>query len=256
MKLTRGPIPLYYQIAQILRSQIQAQEYKPKDMLPTEDDMVRTLGVSRTTVRQALQMLLHEGLIYRIAGKGTFVSVEPFGRQGDWSIESIEGIISAGYVSKMKFLGSRTISAGDGLARSLGVAPGAEVTEFRKLQFVDDDPFFHIIIHVPGDLAAKVPRERLEEKPVFTLIEEYCNLRIQEAHQWMAASLADGEVARHLRLKRGDPVLLVERHFIDGTGRVVEIATDHYRTDRMRHFQRLTRPGLPGVAPAKHAEVG
>ena len=256
MRLTRGAIPLYYQIAQILRSQILSQEYKPEDILPTEEEMVRTLGVSRTTVRQALQMLLHEGLIYRIAGKGTFVAAESLARSGDWSVESIDGIISSGSVTKVKFLGSRSYPAGEGLAKTLGTAPGTMVTEFRKLQFVGDDPFFHIILQVPSDLAAKVPLDLIEEKPVFTLIEEYCNLRIQEAHQWMAASLADGEVARHLQLKRGDPVLLVERHFIDGTGRVVEIATDHYRTDRMRHFLRLTRPGLPGVAQAKYAEVG
>lgn len=245
MELTRGAIPLYYQITQILRSQIYSQEYKPKDLLPTEEEMVRTLGVSRTTVRQALQVLMHEGLIVRIAGKGTFVAADATARQGNWTVENVGGIITAGYVTKIKFLGSRTVPAGEGLAKGFGIPPGTLVTEYRKLQFVDDDPFFHIVLHVPSDLAARLPIERLEEKPVFTLLEEYCNLRIQEAHQWMDASLADRTTARHLRLKLGDPVLFVERHFVDDTGRVVEIATDHYRTDRMRHFLRLRRSASP-----------
>lgn len=245
VNLTRGAIPLYYQIAQVLRSQIHSHEYRPKDSIPTEEDMVRTLGVSRTTVRQALQMLMHEGLIVRIPGKGTFVAPDATARQGNWTVENIGGIITAGYSTKIKFLGSKTIPASDGLAKSFGLTPGTPITELRKLQFVDDDPFFHIVLHVPSEFAAKVPLERIEEKPVFTLLEEYCNLRIQEAHQWMDASLADRTIARYLRLKLGDPVLFVERHFMDDTGRVVEIANDHYRTDRMRHFLRLRRSGMP-----------
>jgi GntR family transcriptional regulator len=207
--------------------------------------MVRTLAVSRTTVRQALQMLMHDGLIIRIPGKGTFVAADAAARQGNWMIENIGGIITAGYVTKIKFLGSRRIPASEGVAKSFGIPTGTPVTEFRKLQYVDDDPFFHIVLHVPTDLAAKVPVERIEEKPVFALLEEYCTVRIQEAQQWMDASLADRATARHLRLKLGDPVLFVERHFVDDTGRVVEIAKDHYRTDRMRHFLRLRRSGMP-----------
>lgn len=256
MKLQRGAIPLYYQIAQILRSQIRSQEYKPSDLLPTEEELVRTFGVSRTTVRQALQMLLAEGLIHRIAGKGTFVNPESDPRRADWSVQSIEGLISAGYAIQRKFLGSKTIRAGEALARIFRIAPGSKVAQFRKVELVDGEPFFHATIHVPMDLADRIPLERVKKDPVFTLIEEYSHLRIQEAHQWITASLASSEIARHLKVKPGDPVLLEERHFVDAAGRVVEIATDHYRTDRMRQYLRLTRPGPPGVGPVGQAEAG
>lgn len=256
MKLQRGAIPLYYQIAQILRSQIRSQEYKPNDLLPTEEELVRTFGVSRTTVRQALQMLLAEGLIHRIAGKGTFVDSESHARRADWSVQSIEGLIYAGYVTQRKFLGSKTIRASEGLAKIFQVPPGNKVVQYRKVELVENEPFFHATIYVPYDLAAKIPLERVKKDPIFTLIEEYCQLRIQEAHQWVTASLASSEIAWHLKVKPGDPVLLEERHFVDAVGRVVEIATDHYRTDRMRQYLRLTRPGPPGVALVSPAETG
>lgn len=254
MRLTRGVIPLYFQIAQILRSQIHSQEYKPKDMLPTEDELMRTMGVSRTTVRQALQMLLHEGLIARIAGKGTFVTPERTARHGDWSVESFDEIITAGYALK-KFLGVKNLRAGEGLARIFGLSPQTEVTLFRKLQFADDEPFIYIAIHVPHDLAVKIPVEGIKDRPVFALLEEYCGLRIQEARQWAAASLATNEVARHLKIGSGDPIVLVERHFIDTTGRVVEVAIDRYRTDQMRLYMRLTRTGPGGSRWTNPAEV-
>ncbi len=241
LKLARGGIPLYYQIAQILRSQIHSQEYKPDDLLPTEEELVRSFGVSRTTVRQALHVMLAEGLIHRIAGKGTFVNADIQARRADWSVQSIEGLINAGHATQRKLLGTRTIVASAGVARILKIAPGGKVTQLRKLELVDSEPFLHATLHIPSDLAARIPMERVKMDPVFTLIEAYCRLRIQEARQWTTASLASSTIARHLGVNPSDPVLLQERHFIDVTGRVVEIATDHYRTDRMRHYVRLTR---------------
>jgi GntR family transcriptional regulator len=78
------------------------------------------------------------------------------------------------------------------------------------------------------------------------LLEELCGVRIVEARQWIDASLADSEIARHLGLRPGDPVLLVERSFIDETGRVVEIAVDRYRTDRVRYTLRILRRAAGG----------
>ena len=256
MNLQRGAIPLYYQIAQILRGQIHSHEYKVGDMLPTEEEVMRTFRVSRTTVRQAFQVLLTEALIYRIAGKGTFVSSGSPTRHGDFSVRSIEEIIAAGYVTKLKFLGCKTVRVNGRLAKSLQAPPGAEVTQFRGVRYVGDEPFFHLTLHVPTDLAAKIPLDRIEEEPVSALIEKYCGFQIQEISQWIAASLAGSEIGRHLKLKPGDPVLLVERHFIDATGRVVEIALDRYRTDHMRLFLRLTRPGPAGVVLGNRSEVG
>jgi GntR family transcriptional regulator len=255
MKLIRGAIPLYYQIAQILRSQIHSQEYKPKDMLPTEDEMIRTFGVSRTTVRQAFQTLLNEGLISRIPGKGTFVDPDARTPHGDWPIiQSLDQIIACGYMTKLKLLGYKTIQANEGLAKILQIPPASDVSEIRGIRFVDDRPFYHITLHVPSDIATKIPMEQAEEKPIFVLIEEYCGLRIKELLQWTSASLAGSEVARHLKLNVGDPVLLAERHFIDMNGRVVEAAIDRYRTDSKRHFLRWTRQGHSIAGPIGREE--
>jgi GntR family transcriptional regulator len=239
--LERGPIPLYYQIARILRSQILSQEYKPEDLLPTEEELVRTYGVSRTTVRLAFQPLRREGLVRRIPGRGTFVTPDGGAPPAEWAIGSIEEIISSGYRMRYRLLGRRRLPAPEGWAKLLRIAVGTPVTEFRGLRLVDGQPFFHVRLHVPSELADRVPGRRLREKALVALLEEHCGVRIVEAHQWTAASLADSEVARHLGLRPGDPVLLVERHFVDETGRVVEISTDRYRTDRVRHYLRIHR---------------
>ncbi len=68
------PIPLYYQLKQIIMKKIETGEYKPNDRLPTEHELCSMLGMSRTPVRQALTELTHEGILYRRPGQGTFVS--------------------------------------------------------------------------------------------------------------------------------------------------------------------------------------
>jgi GntR family transcriptional regulator len=245
MALERGPIPLYYQIARILRSQIQSQEYKPNDLLPTEEKLVRLYGVSRTTVRLAFQLLLNDGLVRRIAGRGTFVTPDRGLAPAEWAIGSIDEIIS-GYRVQYRLLGRRRIRAPDGLAKALRVAVGARVTEFRGIRLIEGQPFFHVTLHVPTELADRVPPARLRDRPLVALLEEHAGVQIVEAQQWTAASLADSEVARHLGLRPGDPVLLVERHFIDETGRVVELSMDRYRTDRVRHYLRILRRSASG----------
>jgi GntR family transcriptional regulator len=252
--LERGPIPLYYQIARILRSQIQSQEYKANDLLPTEEKLVRLYGVSRTTVRLAFHLLLKDGLVRRIPGRGTFVAPDLGATPAEWAIGSIEEIISSGYRMEYRLLGRRQVRAPEGLAKALRVAVGARVSEFRGLRLIEGQPFFHVTLHVPTELAERVPARRLREKPLVALLEEHAGVQVVEAQQWTAASLADSEVARHLGLRPGDPVLLVERHFLDETGRVVELSLDRYRTDRVRYYLRILRRSTLGAG--RHSPVG
>lgn len=67
------PVPLYYQLKELLREQISAGHLKPGDRLPTEDELCEQFGISRTPVRQALAELVHDGLLVRIPARGTFV---------------------------------------------------------------------------------------------------------------------------------------------------------------------------------------
>jgi GntR family transcriptional regulator len=244
MKLQRSPVPLYHQIARILRSQLRSQEYKLNDRLPTEDELIREYGVSRMTVRLAYHLLLKDGLVRRFPGRGTFVARETQNKtSGEWSVETIDDIISTSYrmESKRKLLGIRELPAPEGLAKAMGVPVKTPVTELKGLRLIKDEPFYHVTLYVPRQLAALIPREHLKERPTIALLEEYCGVLAVKARQWMAASLADMQVARHLKIRPGDPVLLVEIHFTDESGRVIEVSMDRYRTDRVRYYVQLFR---------------
>lgn len=256
----RGPIPLYYQLAWQLRREIHGRQYGPHARLPTEEELVRTFGVSRTTVRLAFQVLLKDGLVRRVAGRGTFVSGDPGRHPAEWLVESVDDVITSStrLRHRYRFVEIRDIEAARELAAIFAGPPGMLVREFRRLRLVDGRPVFHVTLHVPRALAERVPRARLRDKPMVSLLEEHAGLRVVAADQWASAERADPGIARHLRLAPGDPVLTVERHFFDERGRVVEVAVDRYRTDSARYYLRLRRrsretaaAGAPDTRPAR-----
>jgi len=239
--------PLYMQIARVLRSQIRNQEYNLNDRLPTEDDLIRQYGVSRMTARFAYQELQKEHLVRRIPGVGTFLARQIDDRKaGEWSIESIYDFISPHQRqdTKRKFLSVRNMPAPDGLAKAMGIPVGAQVTELKRLGLVKGEPFYHATVYMLSEMAAQLPKDKLKGEWAIALLEEYCGIRAVKARQWLAASLADVEIAGHLQIRFGDPVLLLEIHFLDETGRVVEVSVDRYRTDHIKHYLELNR-GAP-----------
>ncbi len=251
MALERGPIPLYYQLAWALRSQIHQRRHQPNARLPTEMALMRTHGVSRTTVRLAFQLLLKDGMVRRIPGRGTFVTDDPGRHPAQWTVGTMDEIITSAARLRYRYrlIDIRDIRAPAKLARLFGLPVGSPVTELHRLRLVDGRPFFHVTLHVPRDLASDIPRARLQKHALFTLLEEHCGIRIVAVHQWMSAALAEVDVARHLGLQPGDPVLRIERHYVDERGRIVEVTVDRYRTDRVRYYLRLQRQGQIETSP-------
>jgi len=243
--LERGVVPLYAQLARILRTQINSGEYKPDDALPTEEELSRAFGVSRITVREALRILTAEGLILRHSGKGTFVAKRPGLGASLWTAGTIEDIIRGGHETRRKFLGCRILRATHGIAESLRIQSDARVLEVQSLVSVGEAPLAHVTLAVPYALGRRIPRRRMAEKPVILLLSEICGIQVAEVDQWTTASLADRRIGDALGISPGDPLLVIERIFYEPEGRPVELAVNRYRIDRFRHHVRLQQ-AVPG----------
>lgn len=102
--LERGVVPLYVQLARILRTQINSGEYKPDDALPTEQRLSQAFGVSRITVREALRILTDEGLIVRRSGKGTFVGRPSDLGESFWAACTLADLIRGGHEKARRYL--------------------------------------------------------------------------------------------------------------------------------------------------------
>ncbi|GAB4406704.1 MAG: transcriptional regulator NagR [Thermodesulfovibrionales bacterium] len=137
----RSPIPAYNQLIDIIYSQIKNRELLPNEMLPSETELCKMYGISRTTVREALGRLTRDGLLYTIKGKGTFV-VEPKLDQIMIKIPDFyEDMAARGLKPDVKVLDVRVIKATQLVSEKLMVPPNENVFCIKRLFLADNKPY-------------------------------------------------------------------------------------------------------------------
>jgi GntR family transcriptional regulator len=242
-------IPLYYQLASLLREKIASGTFGVGDKIPTEAEMVEAYGVSRITVRQALSSLEEEGLIRREAGRGTFVTEhKPF--VGTLQLDgSLDDLISMGLATRVQLLDLRTVAANAQEAERLGLAAGEEVVRCTRVRYFHDDPYSYIVNDLPAAIGQRIPEKYLESGSILRFLEKNLGIRLRDAHQSVRATLADANLAQHLETRIGAPLLSVDRVVFDHNGRPVERVRTYYRSDIYSFGLHLTRD--PKKASAK-----
>ena len=133
-------LPLYYQLYEILHDKLLLKAWKPGDRLPTETELVASYGVSRITVRKVLDMLVKEGLIYRQAGRGTFVAHATLEQGLSHIISFTEDMQRRGFTVSTKVLFSGLEPATERIAEMLDIGVGEELARLERLRLADGEP--------------------------------------------------------------------------------------------------------------------
>jgi GntR family transcriptional regulator len=238
-------VPLYYQLAGILREHIVSGKYHPGDRLPTEEALSRDYDVSRITIRQALSDLEKEGFIKREAGRGTFVADRtPF--SNTFRMEgSLEDLISMGLSTSVKVLTLSTIKASASEAEFLRVNLGDPLVRCTRLRLHAGTPFSYIINHVPGDLGKHLKPEAWKKGSILRQIETELGIPMGDADQTISASLADAHLSRLLKTNIGAALLSVDRVVRSLEGRPVEHVHSYYRSDIYSFKAHLVHNPIP-----------
>lgn len=236
-----SPTPLYRQIVELLRQEVLAGRYPPGSILPGEKELTELLGLSRITVKRALNELAAAGLVARQRGRGTVVTYNPAAPVVSGSFENlIDSLKLMGLSTSVKLVQVDERPAESDVAERLGVAPGAIVQRAVRVRQIEGESFSHLVTHIPQDIARKFDAAALAFRPLLQLLEESGH-RCTEAEQWITAVAAAPDVARALGIAPGAPLLRIVRVMRDQTGRAVEALEGHYRPDRFQHHMRLTR---------------
>lgn len=238
--IARNP-SLTDQVKAHLKERILDGEF-PEGRIPAESDLAADLGVSRTTVRDALGRLEQEGAIYRRQGAGTFVN-EP-GLQIKsrleeiWSYEKV--LEDHGYTPSVRLLGVDRVAAGQ-LSEVLGVAPGDELLVMEKLFLEDDVPVVHTCNRIPVALLRGDDFEGYD-RPLYDFLEANSDRRLGY-YLSDIVPVALGEVpARRLEVAQGTPAISFEEIGFDLGNEPVVHATSYFRDDLLR-FRLIRRNG-------------
>lgn len=230
-----SPVPLYYQLKELLRDRILSGELKPGDMLPTEEQLQETYDVSRTTVRLALKELEFEGLITRFRGRGTFVARPKVAHSPEPRFSLTEQLRRQGSQPGWKVLQANDVPAPGDVAQELGVPTGTSVFCLERLRLADQEPIGHHVAYVAPIARDAIRPEQFTQGGSLAYLEGYPGLLGSRARRVLEAVAAAEHVARHLGVAVGSPLLRIRRVVWDGKGTPIEVMWAHYRGDRFQY---------------------
>ncbi|MEY4563886.1 MAG: hypothetical protein RLZZ618_3163 [Pseudomonadota bacterium] len=212
-------VTLHSRIREELRAQICSGLWLPHARMPSESELMAQYSVSRITVRQALGDLEKERLIFKVAGKGSFVAQpKPYQELG-----RLQGFAEAmgalGHEIFNKLVRLTTVEAGTQVAERLQLVPGSPVTELHRVRYLNRQPVSLDITWLPVHLGDRIGREDLSTRDIFVILENDYGLALGHADLAIDATSADAALASLLDIPLGAPVLRVERltHGKDGT---------------------------------------
>jgi len=225
----RSSVPKYSQLREILLDLIEA-ELAYDALIPSERELVDRYGLSRMTVRQAINNLVAEGRLYRVAGKGTFVA-RPKVEMPLRLTSFTEDMIARGQRPGGRDLERRIGGASGQVARALGLNLGDAVHAMVRLRTADLVPMAIERSYIPVQVAPGLEDVTLTDRSLYETLETQFGVTLDHGEQTIEAGIVDADDAPLLGLRPGSAVLLVERRSF-AQGRPVELTISAYRGDR------------------------
>ena len=230
-----SPVPYYYQIAQALREALDSLRRVPgadeEVALPSEPALAEIFGVTRGTVRHALQVLEHEGLIHREKGRGTFARR----RRVELDLTELSSISeqmrSRNWAPAYRLLDIARTRPLPPVPAALGIAGDEPVWAVRRLRLADGEPVSFEQSHFPCRLVPHLDREDLSGS-LYDLLQSRYGFRLRTSDQTIRTRQADAEEARLLTIRQGDPVFAITGIISDAGGTPVEYSRSVWRGDR------------------------
>ena len=236
-----GPTPLYQQIYELLRAAILDGRLKLNARLPAEQDLTQMLGVSRITVKRAMNELAVAGMVRRQRGIGTVVTYNASAPTVRGSFETmINGLTRMGLETEVQLLDCTIGLASPAIAEALKLRRGASVQRIVRLRRLSGEPFSYLITYIPDDVAEGYDEAELASESLIQLLERAGHAPV-EAEQSISATAAEPAVAAVLGVAPGSPLMRIHRIMRDASGRPFQDITAHYWAYRFEYHMRFTR---------------
>jgi GntR family transcriptional regulator len=233
--------PLYSQLKELLRTRILNGSYPSHSQMPSESELGKAYKVSRITVRQALNDLQKEGLIFKIHGKGTFVA-KPKAFQNVSRLQGLaESMSQMGYEVINQLRSFKFINANSTVAQRLNLAEGTLVAEIKRVRLVNREPISLETTYVLENIGKQLEKSDLVTRDIFLIIENDCAIALGHADLAIDSALAPAELAHALGVEEGSPILRIERLTHASNGTPIDFEYLYYRGDAFQYRLRIDR---------------
>lgn len=238
-------VPLYIQVRDILKELINTDQLKPGDQVPSENELSTTFGISRMTVRQAIQELIREGFLNIRRGEGTFVNASPRTQM----LLKLEGFSSEmaklGYRNHSQVLDIEKIADFDSFEMAyngLAKQPDEPIIRIRRIRYVEETPFALETSFLSYKTGIGLMEPRMaDDTSIYRYIENDLHIRLSRADHVIQPGLADAELAELLDVEVGSAVLKLRGTTYSMTNKPIEYLEGIYRGDKYELKLMITK---------------
>lgn len=237
-----SPIPYYFQLEGFLKEEIEKGRWNPGQQIPSEAEFCEAFGVSRTVVRQALNELVNEGLLYRRRGKGSFVARPKIAESLVQNLTGFyEDMVAKGLTPITQVLEQKLIPASKKVAGMLSLKEGDQVIKMDRLRSINNEPILIVTTFIPYHICPTLLEEDLTKRSLYAVLEDRYKLEIARGRRTLEAISASEEDAKLLGIEEGDPLVLLKSVSYLKDGRPIEYFEAKHRGDRSRFEVELIR---------------
>jgi GntR family transcriptional regulator len=222
---------LHSRVKEAIIKLIKSGEYKPNTKLPTEAEFCKKYGVSRTTVRTALQQLSLEGYVYRKQGRGTFVSQNKIKQFLTSTVENFsEQLTMQGKYPSIKVLSLEVIQASSFLASVFEINQEDPVNKLERIRYANDEPLQYEVAFLPWRKTPGLNKQACE-KSLYKVLESQFQLKIKKTVEHLELFIADKQISEKLNISIGSPCFSLETYTYLEDGSAIEYSKTIYRGD-------------------------
>lgn len=224
--------PLYLKLYDILYDKIKTGEYPAGSYLPTENELAKMYSVSRITIRNALDLLVEKGLIAKKKGSGSYVKPQLIDQPVNTVVFFEQDMARFGHRPTTHLLRNTLVYADSHIAECLGIPENTKMICVVRLRFANDEPLCLEMSYLIYDRCPGVLNKDFSNASLRDYLKSEYDIVWHSATQQIYAITASPEIAPLLNLKRGDPVLYIERMSSCKEGPPMEFLMAYYRGDR------------------------
>jgi len=230
----KSPIPLYYQVKQNLLEKLEDGTWKPGDLVPSEQELQETYGVSRITVRQALSELTNEGRFKRHRGQGTFVANKQLVHNPSKRISITELMREQGIEPVWKIRQRDYVTPLPNISEALGIRSNSKVYYVDFLLSADKEPIGRHLTYLTKPVADTGNVASLSDDDLSSFFRALPNREGIQINRTIKSVPASSDEARLLKVRTGFPILSIEVTYSDADGSPIEHLRANYRGDRFQ----------------------
>ncbi|SHI63863.1 GntR family transcriptional regulator [Propionispora hippei] len=236
-----SPVPLYYQLKNILVELIENEELQPDDPIPPERELCEYHGVSRMTVNKAVVSLVNQGVLYREQGKGTFVAPH----KGKYTLSGLFGFTEdmerRGLTVRTTLISFEKKEATKKILETLKLEDHQPVFEITRLRYVEEEPYALETAYIPVYLCETLTADMLQDHSLYGLLTGEFGLQIEHAYQTIEPVLMNDYESNMLDVKKNKLALLFSRRTYVKGNIPMEMTKAIYRSDRYKFEVTLQR---------------